>query len=217
MSSLAPTELFPDPGLPLMQARDYEVRAYRRDDATMIVRGAVRDTLPAGWFDPNDPDPLVMHHMVVDLVIATETLTITDAVVVFESHPHTMCPTITEHYRNLIGLSIARGFTHKIRELFGGPRGCSHTTALLQAMAPVAMQAFLSRRIGEVRQMVGEDPAAFAAALASPEGRKRRVAGNINTCHVWAEGGEHLDKILGGTEVPIPIPIAQRLKKGDRG
>jgi len=37
-------------------------------------------------------------------------------------------------------LSIARGFTHKVRGLFGGPRGCTHTTALSQAMAPEAIQ-----------------------------------------------------------------------------
>ena len=46
----------------------------------------------------------------------------------------------------LVGLSIARGFTHRVRELFGGPRGCTHTTALLQAMAPIAMQCFWSMR-----------------------------------------------------------------------
>ena len=56
--------------------------------------------------------------------------------VVFEAHPHTTCPAIIEHYQGLVGLSIARGFTHQVRELFGGPRGCTHTTALLLAMAP---------------------------------------------------------------------------------
>jgi len=34
------------------------------------------------------------------------------------------------HYESLVGLSIARGFTHKARELFGGPRGCSHILTL---------------------------------------------------------------------------------------
>ena len=64
-----------------------------------------------------------------------------------ETHPHAACPRIEDHYQHLIGLSIARGFTHKVRELFGGPRGCTHTTALLQAMAPVAIQSMWSFRV----------------------------------------------------------------------
>src|SRR4051812_49539139 len=87
-----------------------------------------------------------MHHMQVDLEVAFPSMEIVASTVVFESHPHVLCPSITPHYEKLVGLSIARGFTHKVRELFGGPRGGTHTTALLQAMAPVAIQATWSMR-----------------------------------------------------------------------
>ena len=68
----------------------------------------------------------------------------------FETHPHTECVSIVDAYRGLVGLSITRGFTHKVRELFGGPRGCTHTTALLMAMAPVAVQCIWSMNVVEL-------------------------------------------------------------------
>ena len=36
------TDLFAEPDLPRLHSRDYDVRAYRRDVSTMLVRGAVR-------------------------------------------------------------------------------------------------------------------------------------------------------------------------------
>ena len=84
--------------------------------------------------------------MVIDLTIGFPDLVISDVAVEMQTHPHGYCPSIVEHYRKLIGLSIARGFTHKVRDLFGGPKGCAHTTALLQAMAPVAIQSIWSMR-----------------------------------------------------------------------
>jgi len=212
MAATETTDLFPEPGLPRMHSRDYDVRAYRRDDTTMLVRGAVRDVLPAGFYDDADTEPLTMHHMVVDLVVDTTSLEIAEASVVFEQHPHPACPHIADHYGNLVGLSIARGFTHRIRELFGGPRGCSHTTALLQAMAPVVMQAYLGRRISH--RAPGE-PTVFGRNLSSPEIRAQRVEGNRNTCHVWADDGEHVQAIKATGAIMLPMPIVRRLR--DRG
>src|SRR5215204_4851860 len=90
--------------------------------------------------------------------IAMATLEITAAKAVLEVHPHSSCPRIEDHYGNLVGLSIARGFAHKVRELFGGPRGCTHTTALLQAMAPVAIQSIWSLNMGRPREEGGDSP-----------------------------------------------------------
>ncbi|CAB5025731.1 MAG: DUF2889 domain-containing protein [Actinobacteria bacterium] len=206
------TNLFAEPDLPRLHTRDYDVRAYRRDDTTMLIRGGVRDVLPAGFYDDADTEPLTMHHMVVDLVVDTATLEILEATVLFEQHPHPACPNIVDHYGRLVGLSIARGFTHRIRELFGGPRGCSHTTALLQAMAPVAMQAFLGSRIIQSTPSTGNS---FGANMSSPEGRAARAEGNRNTCHVWSDDGEYLESIRTTGAIMLPIPISRRLR--DRG
>ncbi len=139
----------------LVHERAYVVRAYVKDDRTLALRGAVRDQKPPGLYVPADPEPMTIHHMIVDLEIEVPSLVITKATAVLNVHPHLTCKNIEPHYGNLVGLSIARGFTHKVRELFGGPRGCTHTTALLQAMAPVAVQSMWSFRMRAMRASGG--------------------------------------------------------------
>jgi hypothetical protein len=195
--------------LELIHERSYVIRAYRKGDDVLVLRGAVRDQKPPGLYLAEDPDPLTIHHMVVDLHITVPALEIVDAQVVFEMHPHTLCPTIATHYRELIGLSIARGFINKVREMFGGPRGCTHTTALLLAMAPVAIQSMWSFQMREA-QAAG---ASADTPFSSPEGRQRSLMMNLNTCHVWAEEGEQIQTLRDGGQPEVPIWITQRFEK----
>jgi hypothetical protein len=199
----------PDPdGLEVLHDREYRVRAFRRSDDLLLLRGAVRDQKPPGLYLDADPDPLTIHHMQVDMEIAFPSMEITDVDVVFETHPAETCPSIAAHYDSLVGLSIARGFTHRVRELFGGPRGCTHTTMLFQAMAPVAMQCVWSMRASEAKRRRPGDVGAGAPAPAI-----WRM--NVNTCHVWAEDGEHVRGLEAGGEFEAPLFVRTRL--GDLG
>ena len=191
-----------DPADELIHERAYVVRAYRKGLDTLVLRGAVRDQKPPGAYIADDPDPLTVHHMVVDMHVAIPSLEITSAKAVLEVHPHPSCPRIEDHYGNLVGLSIARGFTHKVRELFGGPRGCTHTTALLQAMAPVAIQSIWSFRMAESRH----DGHPFG----DQEARLGVVAANLNTCHVWADDSDHVEAIRNGEPMDVPLWISKR-------
>ncbi|MFM7045896.1 MAG: DUF2889 domain-containing protein, partial [Ilumatobacteraceae bacterium] len=116
-------------------------------------------------------------------------------------------PRIEDHYRNLIGLSIARGYTHRVRELFGGPRGCTHTTALLQAMAPVAIQSMWSMRVVAGRRAAAEGQ---PAPVDPAEARQRALMMNLNTCHVWAEDGEQVSLLKAGLPMEVPVWITRR-------
>jgi hypothetical protein len=178
-----------EPDLEVLHQRQYQVRAWRVDAETALVRGAVEDRKP-GHLWPGDPDEwITFHHMIVDLRIVYPELVIREARVRLETHPHPGCPEIARHYRELEGLSIARGFTHKVRELFGGPRGCTHTTALLQAMAPVAVQC--------------------SAAMGN--GSQIEPTWMRDTCHMWSEDGELWPVLKRGERVPMPIPMVRRL------
>ncbi|MEO5839806.1 MAG: DUF2889 domain-containing protein [Acidimicrobiales bacterium] len=201
-----------DDELELLHTRGYDVRGYWRSDGMLVIKGAVRDQLPARLFDIDDDSPLVMHHMEVALTLELPDLLIKEVKVEFLAHPHVACPSVVDHYHHLVGLSIVRGFTHKVRELFGGPRGCTHTTALLQAMAPVAMQCKLASRMMALRQSDGA-ASPTTPKVNSPEMREVRVGGNRNTCHVWAEDGEHIQHILDGTGTEVPIPITVRIRE----
>lgn len=193
-----------------IHTRTYDVQAWKRSETAIVLRGTVRDVKPPDLYIEGDDEPLTIHHMIVDLEVSFPDLQITAAEVVFESHPHELCPSITEHYGKLVGLSIARGFTHKVRELFAGPRGCSHTTALLQAMAPVAVQCTWSMRVAAARERSarGEPPVAM-----TPELRRRAAMINLNTCHVWDEEGDHAQAVLDGEYRGMPINVRSRLEE----
>lgn len=188
--------------LPLLHTRTYDTAVYRDGDHMKVV-GSVRDVKPPGMYIEDDPEPLEIHNMDVVLRVAIEDLTITDATVEFRTHPHAECPSITQHYRKLVGLSVARGFNRQVRELFGGPKACTHTTALLQAMAPVIVQAMWSVRTKE-RRDAGGDP--FGSEGPDPA----HFELNLNTCHVWAEGGEVIERARTGQIPEVPIWIQRR-------
>lgn len=188
--------------------RDYAVEVYRVSKDELLARGAVRDLKPGGLYLPEDLAPLTVHHMVVELRVAFPSLTITSARVEFRTYPEQVCPSIVAHYEQLAGLSIARGFTHKVRELFGGPRGCTHTTALLQAMAPAVVQATFSMNWAAMQRAAanGDRP----SPAITPEDRRKFFAFNINTCHVWDEDGDLVASLDAGRAPDVPVFIQQR-------
>jgi hypothetical protein len=189
-----------EPDLPRLHQREYSVRGYVAAPDEMLLRGVVEDTKPPGLVVEGDPSPIVMHHMEVELRIHHPSLEIVDANVVFDVHPHLGCPRITEHYRSLIGLSVARGFSSRVRELFGGPRGCTHTTALLLAMAPVAVQAWFGF----------DRPARVSGDPDAVRGHRERTR---NTCHVWADDGELMGAVSRGESIPLAMPVVRRYEE----
>ncbi|MEY3093440.1 MAG: DUF2889 domain-containing protein [Ilumatobacteraceae bacterium] len=199
-----------DPDLPLLHTRNYEVRAYKVNDGEILLRGAVRDLKPGGLYIENDDEPLAIHHMVIEMRISYPMLNITYASAELKEFPHHECPGIAPKYKQLEGLSIARGFTHKVRELFGGPRGCTHTTALLQAMAPVAIQCGWSMQMLKAQEILASGK---ELPTEPSEARKMAYKMNLNTCHIWDENGDHVRNIEAGIPMEAPVWVEKRMAK----
>lgn len=198
-----------DEDLELIHDRSYAVQVFRRSPTEIVARGRVQDQKPPGLYVEGDPDPLTLHDMTIELRVAFPSLEITDAGVHFETFPQEGCPGISAAYRSLVGVSIARGFTHTVRERFGGPRGCAHVTALLQAMAPAVVQSTWSMRL------LGRKAAAArgeSVSLGSPEARQTAVLPNLDTCHVWAADGDLVQRVERGEVVTPGIPVRERLE-----
>ncbi|HSL72949.1 MAG TPA: DUF2889 domain-containing protein [Ilumatobacteraceae bacterium] len=212
-SAILPAWPVDDVGDPLevLHDREYRVRAFRKADDVILIRGAVRDQKPPGLYLAIDPDPMTIHHMQIDLEVAFPSLEIVDARVGIEVHPNAECPSIEGHYSKLVGLSIARGFTHRVRELFGGPRGCTHTTALLQAMAPVAIQCVWSMQASAARRRDGGESAGGGSSEPSPEQRSAMWQMNLNTCHVWDEHGDQVTRLRAGGDFEPPLWASARM------
>lgn len=196
------TSTFDD--LTLLHSRDYDVRTYKVSDTRIKVVGTVHDVKPAGLYIVDDPEPLGIHHMQVVLDVDVSTLTIVDTDVTFSINPHDTCPSIAGHYRLLTGLSVTRGFSAKVRELFGGPRGCSHTTALLLAMGPVVTQSLWSLRVASQREQ-GLEPFAREDGDSATS-----LLSNLNTCHIWDEEGDLVAAMERGERHDVPVWIERR-------
>jgi len=198
----------PDDDLDLIHTRQYETRVYQLAEDELLVRGAVSDMKPPGLYVVDDPESMEIHQMQLELRVSLPTLEILQARVVFETHPHSECPLIARDYEKLIGISIARGFNRKIRELFGGQNGCTHTNALLQAMAPAVVQSTWSVSIRQGRNSGGQ------VGLHGSKDREKRIAANTNTCHIWAADGDHVAALRRGDRSGFPpLPVRERLKK----
>jgi len=198
----------PDGAVPVLHNREYRIESYRLGVDRLLIQGALRDQKPPGLFIPNDPRPLTIHHMTLELEVEIPAMVIAAVRTQFPAHPQTTCTAIIDHYDNLVGLSIARGFTHKVRELFGGPRGCSHTTALLQAIAPIAMQSLSGMEVMAAAEAGQPNP-----IMNRPERDTWKRL--VNTCHVWADGGQQVELVKkGGAQSRMqPLTMTERLKE----
>ena len=95
----------------------------------------------------------------------------------------------------------------KEKELFAGPRGCTHIGALLSAMAPVAIQTGWSMRAFVVTTDADLD------SSAAKDQRSRQFSGTINTCHMWAEDGDLVATVKAGGEIEMPLSVSIRLRE----
>lgn len=210
-------------GKHVLHKRSYQIDAVVENDTHFRLIGHLRDVSPDGLWGIEDTEPMTLHHMQLELVIEAATLTITEVDVFMHVHPNRECPQILPKYDQLIGLSIARGFTNKIREFFGGPRGCTHIGALVNAMAPVALQTLwaFSGHIEEKRRKSKGSDAGPAAQLGQSEdgpSNASRLDGfsmNRNTCHIWAEDGPMFE--LRDQNKPIPVGLWAEKRLNERG
>ncbi|MGB5758650.1 MAG: DUF2889 domain-containing protein [Acidimicrobiales bacterium] len=184
--------------------RSYDCEAFDEGNGRMRVRGRLVDNKPHG-LGLADGEPLVIHDMEVDLIVSIPAFVIEAVEARMNVHPYRSCPEILVDYQRLVGLSITRGYSRRVRELFGGPGGCSHVGALLQALGPVAVQASWSLTT------LHDDPADRLATEGDADSRDRRLQMNANTCHVWAEDGEQVQQLRAGGDFEPPIWATERM------
>lgn len=187
----------------LIHVRNYRVDAYRAGANVLRLVGHIKDENPHGLVD-EDPDPMPLHDMTVVLDVSVPDLAILDCRVEMSTHPHEVCPKILDRYDQVIGLSIARGFTHRVRDALGGPRGCTHVTMLVLAMAPVAWQAVFA-----FQDHPWPEPGSEAARA------WMRAAYELNrgTCWVFADDGPMKERVETGSDWALPLWARRRAEQ----
>ncbi len=126
-----------------IHTRAVEIRGYKRADGLYDVEGHLVDTKPydfklaAGLRPAGEP----VHGMWLRITVNRE-LTIVDAAAAMDAVPYAgCCDAIAPDYRKLVGVAIRAGYHRKLKELFGGVRGCTHVSELAGMLATAVFQS----------------------------------------------------------------------------
>jgi hypothetical protein len=163
--------------------RTIEVDVYEHPE-TFEVEAHLHDERP--WADGVDR-VRHLHDMTLSVSVRRADLTIVASRAEMRTFPHAECPGIEAKFGELVGLSVARGYTRAVQERFGRALGCTHLEFLARALGPVVVQAI---------------PSSASRAL-DEAGSAREFGGAglswlADTCHVWRTGGPGQAKIEAG-------------------
>jgi hypothetical protein len=166
-----------DDSMELVHTRQITCRGYRRKDGLWQIEATVSDdkgqTVPFRTRPDISPGER-MHHLSLSVVIDDD-YTIRDVAAKTLAAPWPICTDVAADYRKLIGLRIGPGFNRDVREVLGGPLGCTHLTDLLGQVANTYMQTSFPDRVARQRR-VSDDPRQW------PD---KTTLGFIDGCVAW--------------------------------
>lgn len=128
--------------------RTTEISTYEYDEQRFVVEGCLADHrwqefhLETG----EKRRPGIFHHMIIHWLVNKQTLLIEDIDVTMPAVPDDGCLEIIGSIEPVKGLSVARGFTSKVKALGGNGKGCTHIIELLISMAGSAVQGYVAYR-----------------------------------------------------------------------
>jgi len=137
-----------------LHRRTIEIQGYKRADGLYDIEGRLLDAKPYDYRLAADIRPAgePIHSMWLRITV-DRTLTIVDAAASMDAVPYDGdCQAIAPAYRGLVGLAIRPGYHEKVKELFGGVRGCTHVTELATALATAAFQTMAGQRLQDPSQ-----------------------------------------------------------------
>ncbi len=142
----------PEPTCPRkpMHNRSYQVHSFEREDGNWDVEAELIDS-KAYDFTRRSGEVRhageAFHHMHMRVTI-DKTFTILDAVVAYDAAPFgEVCTSISDEYRDLIGMNLLKGFRQQVKERFARTAGCTHMSELAAVLPTAAVQT-MTRRSG---------------------------------------------------------------------
>ncbi|MFV3127655.1 DUF2889 domain-containing protein [Niveispirillum sp. KHB5.9] len=179
----------PDAERQPFHTRAVTCQGFMRADGLWDIEGHIKDTKSYPFerdgrtVTPGDP----IHEMWIRLTLDNR-LKVRAVTAVTDAAPYRLCPSITENFQRLVGLSIVSGWTAAVKERLGGVEGCTHLVELLGPVATTAFQTIapyfddMDKKARKVMVAKGETP--------PPRPRPPM----LDTCHVWATDGEVVAK-----------------------
>lgn len=142
-----------------LHTRDVQCLGYRREDGLWDIEAHLVDTKSYGF--PNHDRGRIeagepLHGMWLRVTIDDD-FKILEAEAAADYGPFFQCAEIAPAYGKLVGLTIGRGFTRKVQELFGGAHGCTHLLELLRPLATTAYQTLYPVREKKRREVAADE------------------------------------------------------------
>jgi hypothetical protein len=148
----------------LRHTRAIQIDAYERDDGLWDLDARISDVKVKDVTLASGPRPggTFLHNLSLRITIDRE-LTIVDAEAASDAVPYPgYCDTIGPAYKQLIGLSLMKGFRLGVKERLSGVLGCTHLTELAQILPTAAIQAYandvIKTRDGDGDDQLAERP-----------------------------------------------------------
>lgn len=131
-----------------IHSRDIRLATYPYRENSIIVEGFLKDERYLPVFDiTGDVKPAgVIHHFGIWLTVDSDPLMIRDAEAEMITLPMTECRALADSVAALAGLEIRSGFSRKVRDIMGGPDGCTHLCHLATVMIQEVVQGFFVRK-----------------------------------------------------------------------
>ncbi len=125
-----------------IHSRHLEITTYEHAPGSVILEGRLQDEcfVDRHMLTGETRPPGTIHDMIVRMQVRGVALVIEAIETEMRSVPRKECRQAAGCLKPLIGMSIASGFTVKVKEMIGGPKGCAHLVSLVLAMAPAAVQ-----------------------------------------------------------------------------
>jgi len=144
----------------LIHRRSIVCEGFRRADGLWEMEGCLVDTKSYDFGNrarttvrAGEP----VHEMRMRVAL-DDSFVIREVEVASDFFPYPNCGDIAPAYRALVGMRVAPGMTRKLRELFGGTRGCTHLTRLLDNLMQTAIQTMAPLKGMEESQAPGRKP-----------------------------------------------------------
>lgn len=169
--------------------RNIDISTYAWDAEHVLLVGELKEQRYVGFINHvgERVEPEIYHHMKIELLIYTKTMTIKDVAVFLPRIPRDDCSTMATSLDPIKGLDITRGFSAQIRKMAGGTKGCVHLKTLLLAMAPAAVQGSWINNSWQQKEVGQSDP---------------EIGNNlVDSCWTWRKNG------------PLVASLAQKVGK----
>ena len=161
--------------------RSVHCEGFLREDGLWDIEGHLRDTKTYSFISDHRGDVkagTAIHDMTIRVTL-DDNLNIIDVVTIMDSHPYSICPEIIPNFKDLIGLTIGKGFRKNVYSKVGGVKGCTHLVELLFPIATTAFQTIYSYKINKNKD---KKPI------------NKNAPSLINSCHSWSENNEVIKK-----------------------